>query len=256
MVDVCGMIARSWRPNTLCRPPEIGSLVAATTPERMSLIPGSRHGRDRNRRCGSAATPGRSVALPSPGWHCSRDRRIRSCSTPCPAIEAIAPQGRSGGWPVGCRRGAADRDLSAPPELRSPCGSSVCSASTNCCSSGVRVRSTPTRLSTAAEGPGQSDPHPRRPFGPFSGRTPEAPLSPIWAVCAHFGDSVRLRCGRDRRRSGDPTLFRRVLCRLSYSTILNCLARISARFARWSARECSAPRQSMARRYGTYFLTT
>ena len=25
--------------------------------------------------------------------------------------------------------------------------------------------------------------------------------------------------GRDRRRSGDPTLFRRVLCQLSYSTI-------------------------------------
>ena len=26
--------------------------------------------------------------------------------------------------------------------------------------------------------------------------------------------------GRDRRRSGDPTLFRRVLCQLSYSTVL------------------------------------
>ena len=39
MVDVCGMIARSWRPNTLWRPPEIGSLVAATTPARMSATP-------------------------------------------------------------------------------------------------------------------------------------------------------------------------------------------------------------------------
>ena len=28
----------------------------------------------------------------------------------------------------------------------------------------------------------------------------------------------RFLCGRDRRRSGDPTLFRRMLCRLSYST--------------------------------------
>ena len=29
----------------------------------------------------------------------------------------------------------------------------------------------------------------------------------------------RSRSGRDRRRSGDPTLFRRVLCQLSYSTV-------------------------------------
>jgi hypothetical protein len=42
-----------------------------------------------------------------------------------------------------------------------------------------------------------------------------------------LGDVALVLCGgRDRRRSGDPTLFRRVLCRLSYSTVvllLNCL---------------------------------
>ena len=36
MVEVCGMMFRSWRPNTLCRPPEIGSSVAATIPSRTS----------------------------------------------------------------------------------------------------------------------------------------------------------------------------------------------------------------------------
>ncbi len=39
IVEVCGMIARSCRPKTLCRPPEIGSLVAAATPSRMSRSP-------------------------------------------------------------------------------------------------------------------------------------------------------------------------------------------------------------------------
>jgi hypothetical protein len=36
MVEVCGMIARSGCPNTLCRPPAIGSSVAATSPRRTS----------------------------------------------------------------------------------------------------------------------------------------------------------------------------------------------------------------------------
>ena len=36
MVEVCGMMFRSWRPNTLCRPPEIGSAVAATSPSSTS----------------------------------------------------------------------------------------------------------------------------------------------------------------------------------------------------------------------------
>ena len=36
MVEVCGMTLRSWRPKTLCRPPEIGSSVAATNPSNTS----------------------------------------------------------------------------------------------------------------------------------------------------------------------------------------------------------------------------
>jgi hypothetical protein len=36
IVEVCGITARSCRPNTLCRPPEIGSEVAAATPNKMS----------------------------------------------------------------------------------------------------------------------------------------------------------------------------------------------------------------------------
>src|SRR4028119_55769 len=36
IVDVCGSTARSRRPNTLCRPPEMGSPAAATTPSSTS----------------------------------------------------------------------------------------------------------------------------------------------------------------------------------------------------------------------------
>ena len=36
MVEVCGITASSALPNTLCRPPAIGSPVAAATPDRMS----------------------------------------------------------------------------------------------------------------------------------------------------------------------------------------------------------------------------
>jgi hypothetical protein len=39
IVDVCGITDSSCRPNTLCRPPAIGSLVAAATPSRMSRRP-------------------------------------------------------------------------------------------------------------------------------------------------------------------------------------------------------------------------
>ena len=36
IVEVCGMIARSWWPKTLWRPPAIGSSVAATSPSSTS----------------------------------------------------------------------------------------------------------------------------------------------------------------------------------------------------------------------------
>ena len=36
IVDVCGMMASSARPNTLCRPPAIGSSADAATPSRTS----------------------------------------------------------------------------------------------------------------------------------------------------------------------------------------------------------------------------
>ncbi len=36
IVEVCGITARSALPNTLCRPPAMGSSVAAATPNRMS----------------------------------------------------------------------------------------------------------------------------------------------------------------------------------------------------------------------------
>ncbi len=41
-----------------------------------------------------------------------------------------------------------------------------------------------------------------------------------WCVCETICNATPIsNGGRDRRRSGDPTLFRRVLCQLSYSTI-------------------------------------
>ncbi len=39
IVEVCGMIASSARPNTLCRPPAIGSAAAATSPSSTSRSP-------------------------------------------------------------------------------------------------------------------------------------------------------------------------------------------------------------------------
>ena len=39
MVEVCGMTASSWWPKTLCRPPAIGSSIAAVTPSMMSGTP-------------------------------------------------------------------------------------------------------------------------------------------------------------------------------------------------------------------------
>ena len=44
IVEVWGITARAWLPNTLCRPPEIGSSAAATRPRRTSrsgVDPGS-----------------------------------------------------------------------------------------------------------------------------------------------------------------------------------------------------------------------
>src|SRR5437763_12516696 len=48
IVDVCGITARSTLPNTLCRPPAMGSVVAAATPSRISRT-GSCPGRCRAR---------------------------------------------------------------------------------------------------------------------------------------------------------------------------------------------------------------
>ena len=39
IVDVCGITASSWWPNTLCRPPAIGSSIAAVTPSSTSGTP-------------------------------------------------------------------------------------------------------------------------------------------------------------------------------------------------------------------------
>ena len=44
IVEVCGTTASSWLPNTLCRPPEIGSSAAATRPSstsRTASVPGT-----------------------------------------------------------------------------------------------------------------------------------------------------------------------------------------------------------------------
>ncbi len=167
IVEVCGMIARSWRPNTLWRPPEIGSLVAATTPARMSLTPVQAGAAEiERRRCGSAAGPGRSDASPWPGSRCSRDRPSRSCSSPCPAIAATAPRGRCDGWPAARRTGGPDR---ARPGRRVGSsgwrGSTAASRSTSCCSRAGRVRSTP---STISAGPTRADEPGCRSFDPFS----------------------------------------------------------------------------------------
>ena len=166
---------------------------------------------------------------PSPGWRCSRARQSRSCSSPCPASATTAPRGRNAGWPAAGRRARRDRagvaggrcawlqglqqvDQLALERRR---GWSLCG-----------------RARPMASG------HRSRILG---GAVPlQEPLASIHAVgkCPRpgtFPTCVRSSpCsppgGRDRRRSGDPTLFRRVLCRLSYPTVLDCLAR-TARFA-------------------------
>ena len=66
IVDVCGITARSWWPNTLCRPPAIGSSAAASRPSSTSRTPVvtpaacAGAGAGRTRPSGSGAAPGRS----------------------------------------------------------------------------------------------------------------------------------------------------------------------------------------------------
>jgi len=84
IVDVCGMTARSLLPNTLCRPPEIGSSTAPVMPSstsRSGVCPGScaDPGQVEPRRNGSAAGPGRSGAARRPPRRCPRARTSRCC---------------------------------------------------------------------------------------------------------------------------------------------------------------------------------
>ena len=89
--------ASGW-PNTLCRPPEIGSSAgrgrrrAARRGDRVGAGHLRRPGRGRSRRTGSAAAPGRSVAAPARRRRCSRDRPSRSCRSPRLRLQPAARQ--------------------------------------------------------------------------------------------------------------------------------------------------------------------
>ena len=140
IVEVCGITASSWWPNTLCRPPAIGSSMAAATPSITSGTPSrSDLGRAREVEGARAVVQqrrDRSGAAPARRRRCSRalpSRSSRSCGAPS---AASAPRGRSSG-----SRSAPARALRRPAPARRRrrrAGSSVSSAARRCCSSGSR----------------------------------------------------------------------------------------------------------------------
>ena len=122
IVEVCGMTLRSWRPNTLCRPPEIGSSVAATIPSSTSRsgslpcdLPGALE-EEATRAVVQQRGVGRAQGARR-RRRCPRGPRSRSCRTPCRASAASARRDRGAGCRAGHRRvrGLAARTGSIPP---------------------------------------------------------------------------------------------------------------------------------------------
>ena len=108
IVDVCGITARPAWPNTLWRPPAIGSSTDGEQPEEhvadavVARAPGG-PGRGRSRRSGSAAAPDRSAAVRRRPRRSPRDRPTRWCRSRAPGRAASGPCGRGGGCPAGRR---------------------------------------------------------------------------------------------------------------------------------------------------------
>ena len=103
-----GITASSALPNTLCRPPAIGSSAAARRPLRMSPTPScagrpAGPGQGRNRRSGSATAPGRWAAARRRRRRWPHDRPSRSCRSHGPRRAASGRRGRGGGWRPGRR---------------------------------------------------------------------------------------------------------------------------------------------------------
>ena len=140
IVEVCGMTASSWWPKTLCRPPAIGSSVAAVTPSSMSGTPSRPHLRrrapGRTRPTGSAAAPGRSAAARARPLRSTRAPPSRSSRSSARCSSARAPRSRR----AGCRpaRARAPRPRAAP----SPPAGRERNCPSRCSSSGSRLTAT------------------------------------------------------------------------------------------------------------------
>ena len=108
MVEVCGMTARSGCPNTLCRPPAIGSSASPISPcstSRIGVDPGTCWPWPRRSHpSGSAAEPDRSREQPLRPWHCSRGRPNRWCRSRGPPAATRAPRSPGAGWSPAPRR--------------------------------------------------------------------------------------------------------------------------------------------------------
>ena len=222
MVEVCGMIARSCRPNTLWRPPGdrlVGGRDDAGQDVADAVETGSRQVEAtaavvQERRVGGPRRHAQDCVALVTG---RADRVVPPALRSQPSGGQVAvPAGQlhvvEVGQVEGGRSGRADSVCfaSGPANVSNPCrprqAGVRAAAATARSSAHGECRSQPaerhvSRIAAATARPTAERRQQRRPCDP---------------ACYDAADDG----GRDRRRSGDPTLFRRVLCRLSYSTVL------------------------------------